>query len=250
MDTQVNVVEMEDGAKLAVFVHSSEDSDWDATPLLCLHGNGGYHGSFRTVAETFSQERPVIVPDMRGQGVSTRGYGRLTYELLAQDALEVLDALEIPMAAVLGYSDGGIEALILARDAADRISGIVTMGANLTPEGVVEDDPGSMEADEELYLSIADELPSALTQAELLRLMIDEPQIDAESLEGISCPAIIMAGEFDIIAPEETELIADSIPDSKLVIVPEAGHGLMRDAPEAVEEELRELFGILEGSED
>jgi pimeloyl-ACP methyl ester carboxylesterase len=69
---------------------------------------------------------------------------------------------------------------------------------------------------------------------ELLHLMVVEPQIPAESLSSISCPTTVMAGEFDEIKREETELIWRSIPEAELVIVPGCGHTLPKEAPEQV----------------
>ena len=46
--------------------------------------------------------------------------------------------------------------------------------------------------------------------------IVDEPHIDAASLAAIACPVTVMAGEFDCIVPEETRLIAASIPAAKV----------------------------------
>jgi pimeloyl-ACP methyl ester carboxylesterase len=244
----VRRVDTPDGARLAVFVYDGRDSDGGvdkATPLLCLHGNGGSHTSFERMAQALCRERAVIVPDMRDQGISTCGSAsELTYELLAEDAVCVLDALGVARAAVLGSSDGGIEALLLARDHAGRIAGIVTMGANLVPEGVEGND--EMADDERLYRTLEDDFPAARRQADLLRLMLDHPHIDVGSLAAISCPATIMAGEFDCILPEETARIAKGVPGARNVIVPGAGHSLMRDDFETVEREVRDLLARTE----
>lgn len=243
---QVRRVDTPDGARLAVFVYDARPADAaEALPVLCLHGNGGSHMSFEGIAQALCRERAVIVPDMRDQGISTRGdAGELTYELLADDAACVLDALGTARAAVLGFSDGGIEALLLARDHARQVAGIVTMGANLVPEGV--EGTSDMAADEALYRSLEGDFPAAARQAELLRLMLDHPHISPASLAKVACPATIMAGEFDMILPEETERIAAAIPRARKVIVPGAGHSLMRDAPEAVEQEVRALIALAE----
>ena len=241
-DVSVLLATTSDGAELAVFRYETPTSERSLAPLLLLHGNGGSHGSFRNVVDELAQRRVCIVPDMRAQGVSSRGSSPLTYELLASDAICVLDAADIDKAIVLGHSDGGIEALLMARDYPERVAGFCAMGANLSPEGLLEDNPGAMEADEALYLEIADELPGAREQADLLRLMIDEPNIDPATLAAIACPATIMCGEFDCIAPAESERIANAVPTGHLVCVPEAGHGLMRDAPEAVVHEMDTLL--------
>jgi pimeloyl-ACP methyl ester carboxylesterase len=68
--------------------------------------------------------------------------------------------------------------------------------------------------------------------------MDEEPHIEAKSLMSISCPTTIMAGENDIIKPEETKAIASAIPGAELVIVPGHGHTLPKEAPQDVTDAL------------
>ena len=133
-----------DGADLATFVYGPEEATLEElladSPVLALHGNGGSHATFAAVIDRLcAAGKGVVTFDGRAQGQSGRGTLPLTYELFASDALCVLDALGVDKVHVVGHSDGGIEALLLARDHADRILSIVAGGANLTPEGVIED---------------------------------------------------------------------------------------------------------------
>lgn len=242
-----------DGAQIATFVYGPQDADLAralSDPVLMLHGNGGSHGSFACVTDlVVAAGKGVVSIDTRAQGQSSRGCEPLTYELFAHDALCVLDELGIDAAHVLGYSDGGIEALLMARDCPDRVRSIVTCGANLTPDGVVDewDTPASAAANRawgdwvgadgpsgDIDLSLLPSAEDAMRAAELLQLMVDEPNIPAASLSAIRCPACIMVGERDCIKEEETKAIVDAIPNSRLVVVDGAGHSLPRQAPEAV----------------
>jgi pimeloyl-ACP methyl ester carboxylesterase len=218
--------------------------------VLVLHGNGGTHFTFSAVVgRLLDAGLAVIAIDARSQGQSTRGSAPLTYEQMAQDAIAVLDALGVERAHILGHSDGGIEALLLARDHSDRVASIVAGGANLTPEGVIDewDTKGSVQANRDWATWMEEgDLPAnmdrtllpsaeeALLDAELLQLMLDEPHIDPASLRVISCPACVLVGENDCIALEETNAIANSIPGARLVTVPNMGHSLPRMAPDAV----------------
>lgn len=106
-------------------------------PVLFLHGNGEEHGIFGPQIDAVVAAGGVAIGiDSRAQGKSTRGTAHLTYDLMAEDALAVLDALGVARVHVVGFSDGAIEALLLARDHAERIASVVAIGANLTPEGV------------------------------------------------------------------------------------------------------------------
>lgn len=246
-------IAMADGAELACFVYGPEEAALDELladgPILALHGNGGTHATFAAVIDAvYAAGKAVIAPDCRAQGQSSRGSERLTYELMAADALAVLDALGVSAAHLLGHSDGAIEALLMARDHGDRVLSVVSGGANLTPEGVVEDpswDTAGSAATNRAWAELMDaaELPADIDptllpqaedvrlSAELLQLMIDEPHIEAASLSRISCPTCVLVGEHDCITEEETRTIASSIPGARLVVVPDVGHSLPRLAP-------------------
>ena len=245
-----------DGARIATFVYGTLRED--VSPVLMLHGNGEEHGIFGPIVDVVNAAgRAVVAIDSRAQGKSTRGSAKLTYELMAADAICALDELGVSRAHVLGFSDGGIEALLLGRDYPERVTSITALGANLTPEGVIEDPSwdleGSIAANGEwaeywtdcggpcetkpfdvdrglLYTDPGE----AKQTAELLQLMLDEPHIEAASLGAIRCPTTIMVGEHDCIEPTETKAIVDAIPGARLVVVPGAGHSLPKLVPDTV----------------
>ena len=258
---------MADGARIATFAYVPDafartaDADIaDAAaqmpdPLLMLHGNGEEHGIFGQVIDAVcASGRPVVAVDSRAQGKSTRGTAELTYELMADDALAALAALGFGKAHLLGFSDGAIEALVIARDHPELALSLLCIGANLTPDGV--DDSFQMEqAAQNLFAwadywekgdgshrdvdpSLVSPTPKeARTTAELLHMMVVYPQIDPAGLSQIACPTTVMAGEFDEIKREETDLIHASVPGSRLVIVTGAGHVLPKETPEDVARE-------------
>ena len=247
-------IRVADGAELATFVYGPQGAELtqlsEHAPVLALHGNGGSHSTFVQVVDRLCTAGLLVVAfDARAQGQSTRGSLPLTYELLAQDAVEVLDALGVDSAHVVGHSDGGIVGLLLARDHSSRVSSLVAGGANLTPEGVIDewDTPGSVAANRrwaewvgsqdvpaEVDRTLLPDADTTLLAGELLQLMLDEPHIDPASLEGIVCPTCVLVGEHDCIAREETCSIADAIPGARLVTVPGVGHSLPRMAPDSV----------------
>lgn len=245
-----------DGAQIAAFAYGQPRAD--RAPVLMLHGNGEEHGIFGPIIDVALEAGLwVVALDSRAQGLSTRGDAPLTYELMTHDAVDVLDALGVERAHVLGFSDGGIEALLLGRDYPERVASITALGANLTPEGVLDDADWDIEGSIERNRAWADfwadstrsrgegpndvdptllmPFPAEAAQtAELLQLMLDEPHIDAASLASIRCPTCIMVGEHDCIDPAETRSIVDAIPGARLVVVARMGHSLPKAAPDAV----------------
>ena len=257
-------VPTEDGATIVAWVYAPAGTvdapgtpfgvDLAVPPVLMLHGNGEEHGIFGpTIDAVCASGRSVIAVDSRAQGESSRGTAPLTYELMAADAREVCARLGVPQVHVLGFSDGAILGLLLARDWGAHVLSLVAIGANLTPAGLGEEGVAWMvetaaanrtwARDGHAGATLPDGTPvpspaKAAQIAELLELMVDQPQIPAESLATISCPVTVMAGELDDILPEETERIADAIPEACLVVVPGIDHNLPKLAPTDVTREL------------
>ena len=256
-----------DGADIAAFVYGTRSGM--RAPVLFLHGNGEEHGIFGPqIDAVVASGRVAIAIDSRAQGRSTRGTAPLTYGLMAADALSCLDELGVGRAHLVGFSDGAIEALLIARDRPDTAASLLSIGANLTPAGVIEEDgwdvrgtiatqrawarwarglPADGALDPALLTPTADE---AETTAELLQLMLDEPHIDAASLAAIACPTTVMVGAFDCIVPAETDAIVCGVRAGgahvRKVVVTDTGHSLPKEAPEAVTSELLELIGCAE----
>src|SRR4051812_42529525 len=83
-------------------------------PLLIIHGNGGSIKDFSKQIPYFSAEYKVIVADSRAQGKTVDAKDSLTYEMMADDFNALLDFLHVDSSYVIGWSDGGINGLLLA----------------------------------------------------------------------------------------------------------------------------------------
>src|SRR5258708_3192933 len=100
-------------------------------PLLMIHGNGGSIESFKNNIPYFSKKYKVIVVDSRSQGKSKDDNDSLSFEMMADDEAALLDVLHIDSAYVLGWSDGGINALLLAIRHPEKVIQLASTGANL-----------------------------------------------------------------------------------------------------------------------
>src|SRR5262245_30646338 len=86
--------------------------------VMLLHGGMGHAGNWgHQVPALVDARYRVVAVDSRGHGHSTRDNRPYSYELMASDVLAVMDALAIPHAAIVGWSDGACIALVLAAQA-------------------------------------------------------------------------------------------------------------------------------------
>ncbi len=202
-------------------------------PLLLLHGNGEDGSYFKHQLERFPKLFRVIAPDTRGHGGSPRGDAPFTFDQFARDLEDFMDDLAIPRAHILGFSDGGIVALLFALAHPERVSRLVLNGANLDPSGV---EPGLRERIRRKHERCRSGAPYAdpaeQRAYELVRLMAEEPDIDPAELASLNVPTLVVAGEDDMIDEAHTRLIFESLPDARLAILP-GDHFVARGNPDA-----------------
>ena len=195
-------------------------------PLVLLHGNGETHRVFNRMVPLLAPQHRLVALDSRGSGGSPRGDGELTIERMADDVDEALDALGLKGVDMLGFSDGGNIALELARRHPGRIGRLVVVGANLFPEGLK---PNSLLPIRVVHrsLTMAGRIHrGAAVTAERYALMTQHPHIEPEDLARVDIPALVVVGRRDVIRPEHTRLIAESLPKARLATVERAGHML------------------------
>ena len=205
-------------------------------PLLLLHGNGEDGTYFAHQISEFSRDFTVYAIDTRGHGRSPRGTAPFTLSQFADDLLAFMEGQRIPQADILGFSDGGNIALLLALRYPDRVRRLILNGANLDPKGVKT----SVQLPVVLGYHIASlfRAPKARANAELLGLMVNEPHIAPAELRKLSMPVLVIAGDRDMIRDDHTRLIAESIPGAKLAIIP-GDHFIANRAPAAFNQAVR-----------
>jgi len=198
----------------------------EGQPLLIIHGNGGSIADFVYQIPYFSKKYKIIIADSRAQGKSVDKGDSLSYEMMADDYSALLTALKIDSAYVIGWSDGGINALLLAIRHPEKVKKLAVTGANLVPDtSAVNQDVIDMVMP--YYTSLKNKTvktPDEKAQLKLLRLLVDEPHIPVTALEGIKSPALIIGGDHDILKPAHTLFMFQHIPNAYLWILPNSGH--------------------------
>ena len=187
--------------------------------LILLHGNGESNKYFIHQIDFFSSRYKVIAIDTRGHGESLRGDAPFTLDQFAEDLHNFMLEQKIRKANILGFSDGGNIALLFALKYPDHFSKLILNGANLNPEGVKRFYQLPIILAYKLLVKIADRNPKAIKNAEMLGLMVNEPNIDPDCLKNLSIPTLVIAGTNDMIKQEHTKLIASKIPNAKLIFI-------------------------------
>jgi pimeloyl-ACP methyl ester carboxylesterase len=213
-------------------------------PLLMIHGNGGSINAFSSNIPYFAQKYKVIVVDSRSQGKSIDTKDSLSFEMMADDFAVLLDTLHINSAYVLGWSDGGINALLLAIRHPSKVKKLAATGANLWPDSTALIPSLWKEMNEHYNAFYNKKFTTAKDKNDWKMFMLDykQPHITAAALQKIKCPALIIGGDRDLIPVKHTTFIAQNIPHALLWIVPNSGHATLQEHKDEFDKRVDAFF--------
>ena len=245
------------------------DDIGNGVPLLLIHGFPLDRTLWRTQIAGLSQIYRVIAPDLRGFGQSSQTDGEgVSMDQYAADLKALLDSVSVRQAVIGGISMGGYIALSFYAQYADRVKGLILANTRAVPDSqegkqsrlanaqkVGESGPGFLiesmapkmlapTARPEIAIAVrsmmARQRPAGITSA--LRGMAARPDRTA-LLRFATVPVLIVSGSQDaLIPPSDSEAMHALIPDSRLVIIPDAGHLSNLDKADAFNHLVREFY--------
>jgi len=211
-------------------------------PMILLHGGFGSADVWTKQIPVFSQHYYVIAPDSRAQGRTTDSDAPISYHLMAEDIIHLMDHLGIDSAYIVGWSDGGDIGIDLAVHHPERVKALAAFGANISPGGyqdgfleyvrnVTVDEIRQMVGKKYLeMMPDSDRLPAILEK--IRTLYLTEPNFSPEELAEITAPTLVFDGQNEtVIRLDHPQKIAGLIPDAQLVILPDAGHSAASENP-------------------
>jgi 3-oxoadipate enol-lactonase len=239
---------------------------WDETgagepPLLLIQGLGYTADMWHRILPGLAADRRVVVFDNRGVGRSSVPGQPWTVEQMADDAIAVLDAAGGAAAHVFGVSMGGLIAQEVALRHPDRVRSLVLgcthpggrEAARMDPDAAAmlmdrepksareaieaslpflyapTTGPGEIEADVEARLRFPLRGKAYWGQLDAMR----QHRGTYDRLADVRVPTLVLHGDADrLVQPANATLLAEAIPDAKLVWIPGASHVFWTDQPE------------------
>jgi pimeloyl-ACP methyl ester carboxylesterase len=218
-------------------------------PLLLLHGNGDDISAFRHNIPALARHYRVLALDSRAHGLSVDAADSLSFEQLADDCAALLTHLHLDSANVVGWSDGGIVALLLALRHPAKVRRLVASGANLTPDSLAlmpalwqQLQRGYAEGRGQTFSD-----PKRRNDWKVFRLDVLEPHIPLVALRTIAVPAFIIAGDRDVITPEHTVAIYRHLRRARLWVAPACGHAVLQEQAAAFNHNVLDFLGARAG---
>ncbi|MGI5487861.1 alpha/beta fold hydrolase [Microtetraspora malaysiensis] len=242
-------------------------TDTGKPPLLLLqHFRGNLDNWDPILVDTLAAGREVILLDNTGVGLSS-GQVPVTVTQMARDAISFLDALDVEQVDLLGFSLGGMvaqEVALLRPRAVRRIvlagtgprGGRQMHGWTLDIERAANRADGGLDELLHIFFGITEtsrtlgmeyvqrvfsrtENPDKPNGPEVARAQYDAivewgiPDLGRLArLAGITQPTLVAAGDDDPMIPTvNSQLLADHLPNARLRIFSDAGHGFLFQYP-------------------
>jgi pimeloyl-ACP methyl ester carboxylesterase len=208
-------------------------------PLVLLHGGLVTNETWGAQIPAFAEKFQVFAPERRGHGHTPDVDGPLNYSDMATDTIGFLETVVKQPAHLVGWSDGGIIALLVAIERPDLVGKIVPISANTRPDGVVPEAHGMMENTDpndpslEMFRGLhAAHSPDGPEHwpvffAKFGVMTSSQPNITREQLATITAPTLVVSADDDMIAFEDTLAIYRGIPGSELAVIPGTSHALV-----------------------
>lgn len=188
-------------------------------PFILLHGNGENGSYFVNQIAYFSGRYRVIALDTRGHGRSPRGTAPFTIGQFSCDLYDFMKVHQIPAAVLLGFSDGANIAMEFAIKHPGMVKALILNGGNRNAKGVKRITQIPIEIGYRIAKRFAARSADAKRNAEMLGLMVNEPNIRRDELSQITAPTLVICGTRDMIKESHTKEIAASIPNASLTIL-------------------------------
>lgn len=233
----------------------------EGQPLLILHGLFGHSDNWQTHAKKMAEYYQVILIDQRNHGHSDWS-DAFSYELLAEDLHELIEELGLRKIILLGHSMGGKTVMRYAQQHPETIDKliVVDMGVKAYPPhhtdilaGLNKVDLNVVKTRGEVEQILLPYIPVDGTRQFLLKNLywkekgqlawrMNIPVLEREMPailaalpnDRVNTPTLFIRGEqSNYILDEDIDELEDQFPDSSVVTIPNAGHWVHAEAPEA-----------------
>jgi pimeloyl-ACP methyl ester carboxylesterase len=215
------------------------------TSLLLIHGGFGSIIDFEKVIPILAKKYKVIIPDAPGLGRSEFSKSKLSYKLLADYNSEFIDQLKLENLYVIGWSDGAITGLILAKNRPDKVKKLIITGANYKVEGFknIEEAKNWTNTNwvEEHWphwvknykkLSASNNWKRYVAEAK--EMWFEEQYFAKSDFEAIKIPTLVVYGDNDMYTLEHGIEIHNAIKGSQFCIIPNCSHDVFADKPDMI----------------
>lgn len=217
-------------------------------PLLLLHGGLSSTQSFAPkILPAVKRTHHSYGYDRTAHGRTKMRKGFYHFNFQRDEAIAYIEDVIKQPTHIIGHSDGGIIALMVAMTRPDLVKSLVAIGANYHYDCGLNHQLFNGEVSEEekdKFVARTGQprelLVEIITKAH--KVWATEPKMSKAQLKKIKCSTLIMAGDDEPFSTEHTASLYEAIPNSQLAILPGASHAVLKEKPDLVKKILKDFY--------
>jgi len=220
----------------------------DETVVLLHGGLSNCDDLLQSIGPALAERYRVVAFDRRGHGRTADIEGPLHYDDMAADTIAVIETVVGGPAHIVGWSDGGILALLVARRRPELVERMVLIGANFHFDGVRElATEGGGDFINTLAQAYSDRSPDgpehfAEIVAKTMTMFATEPTMTIDEIRSIPTPALVLVGDDDLVELSHTCALYEALPHGQLAVLPGASHAVPLEKPVEVAAAILDFF--------
>lgn len=239
-----------------LYYYTYQSGELESLPVVLLHGAGGNHLYWPAEVRRLTGLR-IFAPDLPGHGKSS-GQGQQSIDAYVNAIARWMQAIQLDQAVFVGHSMGSAIALSLAYQRPELGLGLGLIAASprmkVHPEilgNAATPTTVHKAIDRIMEYSFSPDTPPRLVELARARMAETRPSVllgdfmacDAfdmtEQASAITQPALILCGTDDRMTPvRNSQFLAGALPNSRLAVIPHAGHMVMLEQPQETAAEL------------
>ena len=214
----------------------------NGAPLLLLHGGLSATEDFDSyILPAVEKTHHVFGFDRNGHGRTAKQEPYLHFDYQRDEAISYIDQIIKEPTHIVGYSDGGIIALLVAIERPDLVKSLVLIGANYHWDngGFIFDGNAEITWDDDEKAQWLSRSPDPIevgiaTVKKAFGIWASEPNMTLAELSTIKCPTLVMSGDDEPHSNHHTVELYEALHDGRLAIVPGTSHFVFKEKNELV----------------
>ena len=206
--------------------------------IVLLHGGvGNSDDLLDSIGAELVDAFRVVAFDRRGHGRTADTDAPFHYDDMAAHAIAVLERIDAaPPLHLVGWSDGGIVAMLVALNRPDLVDRLVLIGTNFHIDGLHPMEMGDMEPPPAMVEAYAARSPDGADHFRVvaekgMAMMTTEPTLTTDDVARLQHPTLVLVGDDDVVRLDHTVALYEALPAGRLCVVPGASHAVVMEQP-------------------
>ncbi|MEE6261786.1 alpha/beta fold hydrolase [Plantactinospora sonchi] len=217
------------------------DEHGTGEPLVLMHGGLVDARFFAPNIDPLAERFHVFTPERRGHGHTPDVEGPITYQLMADDTIAFLETVVGEPADLVGHSDGGVVAMLVAIQRPELVKRLVLISSGFNKRGEAAPD---VEWNVDLIFeflgpSYGEVSPDGIDHFKVVATKVGEmaakePTLETSDVARVPHRTLVVAADDDIMTMSHLVELYHALPNGEFAVVPGTSHFLTQEKPALV----------------